>query len=250
MINVLILAAGQSLADAPEGAYPLCLTEIGGVPLIERQINACRSVDGARLIVAVSEPDMRRFSLGDVISLLAPDAHVAPTRETRGAACTALLTLGQINTDDELLILNGNEFLDIDFDAALASFRSRKLDAGVVVFPSVHPRYSFVALDDDGYVVQATEKRPISKNATAGFYWFARGSDFVAAVQNMIRKDATVNGRFFICPSLNELVLKQAHIGVHPISADKFHPLKNERQVAQYENLVEPRRYDRLPLSA
>jgi NDP-sugar pyrophosphorylase family protein len=250
MINILILAAGQSVADAPEGAYPLCLTEIGGVPLIERQINACRNVDGAKLVVAVSEPDMRRFSLGEVISLLAPDAHVAPTKETRGAACTALLTLGHIDTQEELLILNGNEFLDIDFDAVLANFRSRKLDAGVIVFPSVHPRYSFVALDEDGYVVQATEKRPISKNATAGFYWFARGEDFVAAAQNMIRKDATVNERFYICPSLNELVLKQMRIGVNPISAENFHPLKNERQVAQYESFVEPRRYERLAMSA
>jgi NDP-sugar pyrophosphorylase family protein len=250
MINILILAAGQSFADAPEGAYPLCLTEIGGAPLIERQIVACRSVADARLIVALSEPDMRRFALGEVISLLAPEARVTPTKETHGAACTALLSIGEIDTDDELLILNGNEFLDIDFDAVLSGFRSRRLDAGVIVFPSVHPRYSFVALDDDGFVVQATEKRPISRNATAGFYWFARGRDFVAAAQNMIRKDATVNGRFYICPSLNELVLKQARIGVHPIAAEKFHPLKNERQVAQFENFAEPRRQERAGVRA
>jgi NDP-sugar pyrophosphorylase family protein len=234
MINILILAAGRSGGDPTEGSYPLCLTEIGGVPMIERKIETCRSVKDSRLIVALAEQDMRRFSLGEAIALLAPDAHIAPTRETRGAACTALLTSGRIDNDEELLILNGDEFLEVDFDEVLEGFRARELDAGVIVFNSVHPRYSFVQLDADGYVVQATEKRPISKNATAGFYWFARGRDFVAAAQNMIRKDATVNDRFYICPSLNQLVLKQARIGVHPIAAERFHPLKTEQQAMQY----------------
>ena len=245
MINIAILAAGQAITDASDGSYPLCLTEIAGVPLIERQIRACRSVEDARLIVALAEPDMRRFALGEVIALLAPDAHVARISEgARGAACTALMMIGLINNDEELLLINGNEFLDVDFAAILQHFRSRDLDAGVVVFPSIHPRYSFVQLNDEGLVVQAAEKRPISKNATAGFYWFRRGKYFVSAAQSMIRKDATVNDQFYICPSLNEMVLKQARIGAHRIDEERFHPLKTERQVMHFENVVESRLTD------
>lgn len=233
MIHILILAAGDSALDGER--YPLFLAEIGDAPLIERQIKLCEAVTDARLVVAVTEHDLQSFAVAHVIALLAPGARVASIKEkTRGAACTAMLALGPVGDGDELLILNGNEFLDMDFAAALDDFRGRGLDAGVVTFPSVHPRYSFVRLSGE-LVVQAAEKRPISRNATAGFYWFKRARDFVEAAQTMIRKDATVNDSFYICPTLNELVLRQMRIGVYPIAANRYHPLKTERQIRHQE---------------
>jgi len=123
--------------------------------------------------------------------------------------------------------------IDVDYRAVLADFRERHLDAGTITFSSIHPRYSYVRLSAEELVVEAAEKRPISGHATAGFYWFARGNDFVRAAEEMIYKDASVNGAFYICPVLNELVLEQARIGVYPIQADQYHPLKTARQIMQ-----------------
>jgi len=191
-------------------------------------------------LVAFAESDVRRFALDKIITVLAPEARVISVKEqTRGAACTALLFAAWIDNGEELLIVNGNEFLDVSFGGVIADFRERELDAGVVVFPSIHPRYSFVRTDIRGFVVEAAEKKPISRDATAGFYWFARGRDFVEAAKNMIRKDARVNDAFYVCPSLNEMILKNARIGVHRIEAAKFHPLKTERQVLHYESQTE-----------
>ena len=53
------------------------------------------------------------------------------------------------------------------------------MDGGVIVFDSVHPRWSFVRVDKAGFVIETAEKRPISRLATAGFYYFRRGADFV-----------------------------------------------------------------------
>ncbi len=243
-MNILILAAGLSSVDTLDNSYPFCLTELDGIPLIERLIQGCRSIgNDICFIVALREADIQRYHLDNVVSLLAPDAKILRIRDsTKGAACTALLAAEYIDSNDELLILNGNELLDVNFFTVLEGFRQGKLDAGVVTFPSVHPRYSYVRLSDDHFVVEAAEKKPISRMATVGFYWFSRGQDFVRASQNMIRKDASVGGLYYICPSLNEIVLEQGKIGTYPINLSQFHPLKTERQLNQFGIAFEQQR--------
>ena len=231
-VRILILGAGPLPSD---DEAPMWIAEQKGELLIERFVRACVPLDG-QLIFAVRGQDITRFHIDNVIELAAPGAKIITiTRETQGAACTALLGIRHIGWEEELLILNSNEFVNIDYRATVESFRNRDLDAGVVVFPSLHPRYSYLRLDREGLIEEAAEKRPISRHATAGFYWYRRGGDFIEAVQDMIRKDANVGGKFFISLTLNELVLKQRRMGVHEIDAKNYYPLKSSQQVAAFE---------------
>ena len=237
-MKVLILAAGRVPQGGAE-SYPPCLTEFNGQPLIQRLLLHCGPLRPSRLIVVFSAQQVRDHHLDRVTTLLWPGAMVLSVDQTRGAACTALLACGHIDDDEELLIVNGNELLDTDFASIVADFRARRLDAGTAVFQSVHPRYSYVRVDAQDLVVEASEKVPVSTNATAGFYWVARGSDFVRAAKNLVRKDASVNGDFYICPSLNELVLEHRRVGIHPVDSSRYHPLKTTRQIEQFASRVE-----------
>ncbi len=234
-MNILFLAAGADQNESEDG-YPLCLAEFDGIPLIQRLAQEISDLNSKAMIVAFREEDVRRHHLDQVAQLIHPSAKIIRVQSpTQGAACTALLATEWVDNDEELLIINANEVLDIDFSKVISDFRSRGIDAGVVVFPSIHPRYSYVRVDDAGNVVEAAEKRPISRNATAGFYWFRKGKDFVQGAKDMVRKDARVNDKFYICPTFNELVLKGRRIGVFPIDKSAYHPLKNSRQVEHYE---------------
>ena len=238
-MNILILAGGQDPSQNQEH-YPLCLTEFDSVPLIEHVVSSCSVLKPSNLIVAFRAVDITKYHLNNIVSLLWPQTSIIPIYEqTQGAACTALLAAGPIDNDDELLIVNGNEFLDSNFYEIVSEFRQRKLDAGIVTFRAIHPRYSYVRLDDNGLVVEAAEKNPISTNATAGFYWFSNGKNFVRAAKNLIRKDARVDGNFYICPAFNELILENLSIGVYQIESKFYHPLKTGRQVEQFETLFE-----------
>ena len=235
-MNILILAAGGSSSRE----YPLCLTEFNGEPLMQRTVNLCGPLSPARIIFALLEDEVSKYHLDSIVELLTPHAVVQRVHaETRGAACTALLASGMIDSDDELLILNGNELIEENFVSIVQGFRDRGLDAGAVSFPSVHPRYSFVRLDDYGFVVEAREKKPISRNAVAGFFWFQKGRDFVRAAKKMIRKDAHVDNTYYICPSFNELILEQKTIGVKHIDGKNYHPLKNIHQIERFETILE-----------
>jgi dTDP-glucose pyrophosphorylase len=240
MINVLILMSGSSAAFKDAGyAYPKNLTEVGGVPLVQRVLDHLRPLQGlgARFICVLRHDENRQHHTGAVISLVEPAAVLVELHgDTSGAACSALLAVEHINNDQPLVIVNGDQLLpDTDLPAVVRDFQSRGLDGGLVVFEDIHPRWSFVKCDDQGRVIETAEKRPISKLATAGFYWFAKGSDFVLAATEMIKKDAQVNGLFYICPAYNELILRQRKLGVHLIPRRAYRSLATPTDVHAYE---------------
>ncbi|WP_430254233.1 glycosyltransferase family 2 protein [Neorhizobium sp. DAR64872/K0K18] len=232
-MNILILMAGEPRVLSSD-SFPTALVEVDGMPLVQRLLERCSRITGHRVIIAMQEKELRRYHLDDVVRLIDPTAEIVAIKDkTQGAACTALLAAGSIDNDTPLLILNGDEFLTVPMETIVADFNRRELDGGTVTFRSVHPRYSFVRLDERQMVVEAAEKHPISDNATAGFYYFRKGSDFVKAAKAAIRKDARHNGMFYVCPVYNELVLEDKKIGVYPIDAKDYHPIKSDRQLSE-----------------
>jgi hypothetical protein len=214
--------------------FPLCLTEIGGTSVLERIVQNTASIWPRTYTFAFSKSEAQRFYLERIAALLAPGARstLVPST-TQGSACTALLSACSLDPESELLVVSANELVDVDFGEALAQFRERRLDGGTWVFRSIHPRYSYVRLDADGFIVEAAQRMPVSANATAGAFWFARTADFVAGAMDMIRKSASVDGLYFVAPVFNELILKQRRLGVLDLDPARYLPLKNERLVAQ-----------------
>lgn len=242
-MKILIPMGGSDEAFRQHGyAYAKPLIEIAGRPLIQHVLDPLKRIEGSEVVFVIRKEDDLRFHLREVLQLLDPGAVIVRADgPTAGAACTALLAIEHIDNDDELLIANGDQILAFDIAGILQRFRERRLDAGTVVFDSVHPRWSFVKTDADGMVIEAAEKRPISRNATAGVYYFRQGQFFVEAAKDMIRKDASVNDGFFVCPSLNELVLAQMRVGVERIEREEYISLATPQAVEEYELILKAR---------
>ncbi|MDU9005540.1 glycosyltransferase family 2 protein [Sedimentitalea todarodis] len=239
-MKIVIPMAGSDERFKQHG-FPFAkpVVEIDGRPLIEHALDCLRMAPEADFTFVIRKEDDLRFHLRDVLRLLAPDCTIITADgETAGAACTVMLAVEQIDNDEELLIANGDQILGFDLNAVVADFRARGLDAGTVVFDSVHPRWSFVKTDAQGQVIETAEKRPISRNATAGIYYFKKGSDFIAATKAMIMKGASVNGGYFVCPAFNELILKQKKIAVHEVERDQYISLATPQAVEEYEQVL------------
>ncbi len=238
-MNVLVLMAGDSRRFADSGyQYPKNLVEIAGLPMAEHVIGQFDDLTaaGARLVCVVRKEETDKFHTADVIRLLVPEATVVSVPDLdSGAACTALLAIEQIDLERPLLVFNGDQILAVDLAGVVHGFEERGLDGGVVTFPAVHPRWSYVKTGPDGLVIEAAEKRPISRLATAGTYYFARGGDFMQAVMTMILKDAHVDGRYFVCPAYNQLILEQARIGIHEVGRAAYFSLATPQGVHEYE---------------
>lgn len=237
-MNVVVLMSGSSQAFKDAGyGYPKNLAELAGHPMMQHvmeSLQPLKSLDG-KFICVVRRDENRKHHTGKVLQLMDPETTVIEVNDTSGAACSALLAVEHINNDEPLIITNGDQILNnIDLAAIICGFREKQWDAGVIVFEDIHPRWSFVKCDDQGMVMETAEKRPISKFATAGTFYFARGRDFVHAAMEMLKKDAQVNGLFYICPALNEMILRQARIGIHRIERDSYCSLATPGDVQAY----------------
>src|SRR5689334_20348839 len=147
-MNIVVLMAGGSESFQEAGfAYPKNLVEIHGQALVQRVIEGLAPLlyPGNRLVCLVRREENRQYHTGEVIRLLVPDAEVIEVpATTAGAACTALLAIETVNTDEPLLLVNGDQIVDENLRAIVHGFEKRRLDGGVVVFEAVHPRWSYV----------------------------------------------------------------------------------------------------------
>ena len=236
-MNIVILMAGSSQDFIDKGHfYPKYLLEIQNEPIIQRVINSLSEIGGS-LSFIIQKEDNEKFFLGNAIKILAPESSVIVVESlTKGAVCTMLFAIDQINNENELLILNGDQLIRRDINEALDNFRKRDLDGGIVVFRSVHPRWSYVVLDESDLVMQTSEKRPISNIAAAGCYYYKKGSDFVRSALSVIRKDVNYQGNYYTSSTYNELILEQKKIGVYEIPKDNYISFSSYQMYENYLN--------------
>jgi dTDP-glucose pyrophosphorylase len=102
------------------------------------------------------------------------------------------------------------------------SMMADHVDGGILVFESTHPKWSFAKLNNEGYVCEVAEKRPISNLATVGIYFWRKGSDYVKYAEQMIQKNIRVNNEFYVCPVFNEAIQDGKKIKVFKIANDKM----------------------------
>ena len=238
MINILIPMAGQSLYFSEnEFPFPKPLIEIGQRTMIEHVIENLSSADkNFQFIFVLGNADCRKFHLDNTLNIITENQCriVRLNSETKGAACSALMAISHIANDSPLIIANSDQLFDDSLMDLIAQLQ--EADAGVVTFESVHPRWSYVRLDEQGFVVETAEKRPISRDAIAGLYYFRHGSDFVEAAMGSIRKDSSVNGNFYVSSTLNELILQGKKIRVAKVATQRYHTFYTPHKIKEYES--------------
>jgi NDP-sugar pyrophosphorylase family protein len=240
-LNIVIPLAGKSIFfNDSEYIYPKPLIEINNKTMIQLVIeNLSLIKSDKRFIFILNRQDCTKYHLDDVLSLLTDKKCdiIVLEKETKGAACSVLMAIDKINNGEPLIIANADQLFDIDLNKVLDTFDKNSVDAGVICFEAVHPRWSFVRLNEKNKIIETAEKRPISKNAIAGFYYFKQGKDFVAAAMGSIRKDANVDGLYYISPTFNELVLSSKNLEIFSIPKEKYHTFYTPQKIKEYEEL-------------
>ena len=239
MLNILVPLSVQSMFfESSDYPFPKPLIEIDGKPMIQHLVENLSTIAGAkRFIFVLRDEDCSRYHLDSTVRLLAGNDSIIIRllNQTKGAACSALLAIDHIGNDEPLLIVNGDQVFDLDLNLLLTRFRTMGSDAGCLTFDSVHPRWSYVRLEGEHDIVETAEKHPISRHAIAGFYYFARGADFVLAAQHSIRKDTSVDDVYYIAPVLNELVLLNRKLTALSIPNAAYHTFYSPKKIEEYE---------------
>jgi len=205
--------------------------------MIEHVITNLSSIaTEVQFIFVLNSADCRKFHLDSTLEIITNhECHIVRIdNETKGAACSALMAINHIGNDRPLIIANPDQLFEASVSELIAPLL--EFDAGVVTFDSVHPRWSYVRLDEKGFIVETAEKRPISRNAIAGIYYFRRGINFVDAAMRSIEKDSSVNGNFYISPTLNELILEGKKIRSTKVNTNFYHTFYTPQKIQEYES--------------
>jgi dTDP-glucose pyrophosphorylase len=125
-----------------------------------------------------------------------------------------LLAKEFIDNDNPILMANSDQYIEWDAFEFMKNNINNNFDGSILTFEATHPKWSFVKIDNEGFVTEVAEKKPISNIATVGIYWWLKGSDFVKYAEKMIEKDIRVNNEFYICPVFNEAIAEDKKIGI------------------------------------
>lgn len=202
MLTIVIPMAGDG-SRFREAGYdvPKPLIDIHGYCMVERVIS--NIADQYDRVILIAREEHRDALINSPLWHKKNILFRFLGEKTEGTACTILKVAKLINNNDPLLIANSDQFIKYDRAAWLRHIDLA--DASIMTFRASDPKYSYVRLDQDGFVAEVAEKRVISELATCGVYYFKRGSDFCEAANRMIANDLRVNGEFYTCPVFNEL---------------------------------------------
>ena len=227
MLQIVIPLAGRAERFQERGyTFPKPLIEIGKESMIEVVLRNLAPPVPHRFVFICRKEHLTKFYLGDMLRLLAPGCGIIPLEnETAGALCSGLLAVDDIAPDSELLIANGDQFISSDLSGYYAACREPGVDGCILTFSATHPRWSFVKTDADGRVTAVAEKRPISRQATVGLYYFRSAGNFFKAAESMVSKGLTTAGQFFVAPVYNELILAGQRVIAHHLPDGTMHSL-------------------------
>ena len=232
-MKAIILAAGSRLQFGDGRAIPPYLCEVDGQLVLERKLNQLASLASTETTLAVTEEDARDFGVPDLLRVLDDHCRVfRVSHKTAGALCTALLAIDGMSRADDLLITNVTDLVAVDHAAVRDSFGRAGHQAGAVIFESVNPRYSFVRTDQSGCVLEAAEKRAISRHATTGVYWFQSVGLFEELSFRHIVKSSLGRHPYYVCPVLNEVILAGGTVGSYRVEAADYRPIKDPSAAA------------------
>lgn len=237
---VIPLAGGNQFFDADEYMYPKPLVEIGQKLMIEWVIENYKDIitENVKVIFVTKEPECTKFNIDYTLKLLCPQCKVLKLdKDTQGAVFTVLMALDEIDVTQPLIVANGDQFIDTNIPDVLAYFIEQKADAGVICFNAVHPKWSYIRTENNE-VIETAEKKPISNQAIAGFYYFANAALFLEASAKAIQNDRSYNGIFFISLLMNELILMHKKVAYYPIETAKYHSFYSPSKVEEFKQTL------------
>ena len=221
-MKVLIPMAGAGSRFEKAGyTFPKPLIEVNGKPMIQLVVENI-NVDAEHIFI-VQKEHYEKYNLSYLLNLIAPKCKIVQVDGvTQGAACTTLLAKQYIDDNTPLLLANSDQYVEWDSNQFLYSMQADGVDGGILTFPSVHPKWSFAKIDDDGFVTEVAEKKPISDKATVGIYYWDKGGDYVKYAEQMIENDTRVNNEFYVCPVFNEAIADNKKFKIFDLEEDSM----------------------------
>ena len=216
-------------------AQPKPLIKINQVPMVELVVTNL-SIPAKHIFICRKE-HYQDYNLGNLLNKIKPNSKIITVEKaTDGPASSVLLAKKYIDNDEELFIVDSDHLTDLNLESFISRVKQKKADGAIVVFNANEKKWSFVKINNEGFIEKVVEKEPISNFAVAGIYYFKKGKYFVDAAEKMIMGNLRVNNEFYVGPVYNELIKDGKKI--LPYEVIKTHALGTPEDLKKYINEI------------
>jgi dTDP-glucose pyrophosphorylase len=208
--------------------------DVNGKPMIHRVIeNLGMEFDNEYMFIMIClQEDFDKYDFTEFEKVIGHNSYdvVILDDVTEGAAQTILQAKDLINDDTPLMTMNSDQLVDWDIERLFEM--CEQFDGVIPCFYGEGNAWSYARTLDNGYVQEVAEKKQISKYATAGYYYWKKGSDFVKYAEQMIEDNSRTNGEFYVAPVYNWAVKDGKRVGVFMV--DKCYSLGTPEDLEEY----------------
>jgi dTDP-glucose pyrophosphorylase len=210
--------------------------DVNGKPMIHRVIeNLGMEFDKEYMFIMIClQEDYDKYDFTEFEKVIGHNSYdvVILDDVTEGAAQTILQAKDLINDDTPLMTMNSDQLVDWDIEKLFEM--CEQFDGVIPCFYGEGNAWSYARTLDNGYVQEVAEKKQISNYATAGYYYWKKGSDFVKYAEQMIKDNSRTNGEFYVAPVYNWAVKDGKRVGVFMV--DKCYSLGTPEDLKEYLN--------------
>jgi dTDP-glucose pyrophosphorylase len=234
--NIVVPMAGRGSRFTEQGytdSKPFI--DVNGKPMIQRVIeNLNIEFDSNyEFVIICLQEDFDKYDFRIFDDIIGHTEYKVICLEdvTEGAAQTLLEAKDIIDNDTPMLSFNTDQMIDYNpkmFEIA------KQFDGYIPCFWGDSKDWSYARTLDNGYVQEVAEKKVISNNATAGYYYWRKGSDYVKYAEQMIEENSRSNGEFYVAPVYNWAIQDGKKIGICIV--DEIYELGTPEYLEEYLN--------------
>lgn len=235
--NLVVPMAGRGSRFTEQGyvdSKPFI--DVKGKPMIQRVIENLNFEFNSefKTIILCQKSDYDRYDFSIFREIIGHDniEIIQVDGTTEGAACTLLLAKEFIDSDVPMLSFNTDQLIEYDVEDTF--FKMSQYDGGIPCFWGDSTDWSYAKTDNLGCVTEVAEKKVISNDATAGYYYWSRGSDFVKYAEQMIEANDRTKNEFYVAPVYNYAVKDGKKICITYV--DKIYELGTPEYLEAYLN--------------
>ena len=234
--NIVVPMAGRGSRFTEQGytdSKPFI--DVNGKPMIQRVIeNLNIEFDSNyEFVIICLQEDFDKYDFRIFDDIIGHTEYKVICLEdvTEGAAQTLLEAKDIIDNDTPMLSFNTDQMIDYDSDMWKSL---EKFDGGIPCFWGNSDDWSYARCSQDGYVEEVAEKKVISNDATAGYYYWSKGSDYVKYARQMIEENSRTNNEFYVAPVYNWAIKDGKKIAIYMV--DKIYELGTPEYLEEYLN--------------
>ncbi|MEW4562471.1 glycosyltransferase family 2 protein [Bremerella sp. JC770] len=222
MLNIVVPMAGRGSRFANQGySLPKPLIEVRGTPMIQVAMSNLIPEQDHRFVFLCLNEHLENLPTESYLRQICPNCEIVPVEGvTQGAACTVLLAKEFIDSDDALMIVNSDQWVDIEINDYLSKMDQQQADGLIMTMTANDAKWSYIRQSPTGEITEVVEKEVVSSEATVGIYNFRRGSEFVAAAEDMIARNLRVNNEFYVAPTYNMLIEQGKRLAYYNIGSE------------------------------